>query len=508
MWALDRLPADLDVEREAALDTPGIGPGIASLIEEFRDTGTLRALESLAGRYPLDSGRLRRLPRMTPKRLRQLKTEIGVDTADDLLAAIDTGDALTLSGVGESTLALWEDILSLAPEDKAWPAFRAWVVAADLANHIERLAGGRALVAGEVRRVEEWVSSLDLVVATQDPSPVTDLLATSAVLADGDADGFTTHSGIPGRVHITAPDSLGETLLVATGPEEHVQSLGAPEAGPSPNEETAYQRRGLQWVPPPARGLSYEQAVGVVRLEDIRGDFHLHSVRSPDGRMELDTIAALGVELGYEYILISDHTIGLRFGGLGPDDLAAQREEIERLRPRYPSLTIFQGAEVNIDKEGGLDLDDDTLDSLDFVVAGMHSHFGLDESEQTARIVRALAHPKVRVLAHPTGRRIGTRPAVRLDLHAVFEAAVANDRALEANGHRDRLDLSSHWVRIAAGMGARFAADSDGHRVDEVVNIANGVATLQAAGVPADQVVNTMPLAEMMAWAVGSGDRS
>jgi DNA polymerase (family 10) len=235
-------------------------------------------------------------------------------------------------------------------------------------------------------------------------------------------------------------------------------------------------------------------------MGDVRGDLHVHSDRSPDGRMPLDLIVEMSIQRGYRYLLITDHTLGLRFGGLGRDELLMQADELEHLRSRYPELTILHGAEVNIGLDGTLDIDDETLAMLDMVVAGLHSHFGLPIEQQTARVIEALGHPAVRVLAHPTGRRIGTRPPIELDVPAVIAAAVSHDRALECNGHRDRLDLSVPWVQLAAGMGARFAANSDAHRPDELGNIANAVAILQAAGVGSAQVVNTAPVDEFARW--------
>lgn len=504
VWALDDLDPDLEVEPEQVMSTPGIGPGVAGLIEEFRLTGGLERLERLQGIYPRDVAVLRRLPRMTPPRLRELKSNLGVETADDLARAIDTGDALELKGVGDTTLALWRAILELAPSPGMVPSHQAWVSATQLATHIARHTGAAVDVAGEVRRVEEWVEALDLVAATTAVDEVTDFLQTTAVLRTWDESdrGFVTHSGIWGRMHLTEPESLGTIMVRATGPQSHVIELfGGEDPGRHGTEAEVYRSMARVWIPPPARAVPLDLAAGAVRLDDIRGDLHLHSERSPDGRMPLQLILAAAVSRGYEYVLITDHTLGLRFGGLGREQLAEQRAEIDGLRPAYPGLTVFHGAEVNIDREGGLDLDDETLAMLDFVVAGMHSHFGLTEAEQTERLVTALAHPSVRVLAHPTGRRIGIRSGVSVDLDAVIDAAVAYDRALECNGHRDRLDLGRTWVRIALQRGARFAANSDAHRTDEIANIANAVATLQASGTPAASVVNAMTVDDFTAWA-------
>jgi DNA polymerase (family 10) len=506
VWALDELDPDLRVDRDVMLATPGIGSGVASLIEEYGRTGVIHQLDRLRGLYPDDTASLRRLPRMTPTLLRSLKADLGVDSVADLLRAIDTEDALTLKGVGEATVQLWQAILQLPPRPGMVPAFRAWVTASELIAHLRRhITGGAAHIAGAVRRVEEWVDRIDIVLVPGVSSAIDDFLVTSAVLrrADRSADGlaFETHAGIRGRLHFSRAESLGTTMVEATGPPAHVaEILGTDSHVPYASEEEAYQSRELPWIPPPSRRLPLDQAVETVRMGDVRGDLHVHSDRSPDGRMPLDLIVEMSIQRGYRYLLITDHTLGLRFGGLGRDELLMQADELEHLRSRYPELTILHGAEVNIGLDGTLDIDDETLAMLDMVVAGLHSHFGLPIEQQTARVIEALGHPAVRVLAHPTGRRIGTRPPIELDVPAVIAAAVSHDRALECNGHRDRLDLSVPWVQLAAGMGARFAANSDAHRPDELGNIANAVAILQAAGVGSAQVVNTAPVDEFARW--------
>ena len=166
---------------------------------------------------------------------------------------------------------------------------------------------------------------------------------------------------------------------------------------------------------------------------------------------------------------------------------------------------MLQGAELNIERDGSLDIDDEALSRLDFAVAGLHSHFDLERPEQTARVLTAVSHPAVRVLAHPTGRRIGNRPAIDVDFDAVIAAAVENNVALEVNGHRDRLDLSPEHAALAVAAGAYLAANSDAHRIDEMGNIANAVATMQRAGVAPPSVVNTLPVGEFREWAGVTG---
>jgi DNA polymerase (family 10) len=314
------------------------------------------------------------------------------------------------------------------------------------------------------------------------------------------------HEGVETRVHLVEPAQVETRLLRVTGPEGHANELLVGIEDEALTESDIYARTGRVWIPPPARGLPAEKAAGVVRLGEIRGDLHLHSDRSPDGRMTLDQILVEAVDRGYEYVLISDHTSGLRFGGLDEDGLRAQRAAIEEARDRFPDLLVLHGAELNIGRDGSLDIGAEALGGLDMAVAGLHSYFDLDRSEQTARVLEALTHPVVRVLAHPTGRRIGTRPGVDLDIEAVIAAAIENEVALEVNGHRDRLDLSAEIARTAVEAGALLAANSDAHRLGEMGNVFNSVSTMQRAGVAADAVVNTMPVGVFREWLSGSRD--
>lgn len=505
VWSLDDLPPDLDVGRDDLLATPGIGPGVASLIDEYRSTGQISQLIPLEEAYPSDSAALRRLPRMTPAILRQLHLGLGVDDSSDLLAAIESGAIATVRGLGPATAALWEQIMMLSPGPEFAPAHRAWAEAQAFRSHLSTRLDCRVEVAGSIRRVEEWVDRIVLVAVTPERDTPVAFLTTSAVFAEmqaraGDTWSGTTHSGLIVTVECTPPEAAGTVLLWATGPSQHAASVTHQSF---PTELDAYRSADLPLIPPPARGLPIETAATVVAVEEVKGDLHLHTDSSPDGRMSLETVLRTAVEMGYIYVLITDHTLGLRFGGLGGDDVVAQAAAIDAMRPGFPELTVFHGAELNIGLDGSLDLDDDALQVLDFAVAGVHSHFQLDRDTQTARVIQALQHPKVKVLAHPFGRRIGIRRALAVDMDAVIDVAIGNGVALESNGHRDRLDLPADWIGRAAVRGALFTADSDAHRVEEMPNVANAVATLQRAGVTASQVVNTFALDEFTEWARG-----
>ncbi|HWL48809.1 MAG TPA: PHP domain-containing protein [Acidimicrobiia bacterium] len=505
VWSLDDLAPDLSDPSERALSIPSIGAGVLRLIEEFRERGGLDLLDRLEQLYPAESAKIRRLPRMTPVILRALKGELGVDTSADLITAIEAGGVEALRGVGPATAERWAATLQLAPSPASIPSFQAYVLADVLGAHLRRHLGGTVEVAGAVRRMEEWVDTIDVVSGVDDVRTGREFLEGTAVarfIGDGPS-GETVlraHDGADVRVHVMSPAQVGTRLLQATGPPGHVEALIADLGGESLTETEIYARNARIWVPPPARALPAEIATNVVRLDAIRGDLHVHSDRSPDGRMSLQEIFLEAVNRGYEYVLITDHTSGLRFGGLDEAALEEQREEIQKVSGGFPDLLVLQGAELNIGKDGSLDIDDESLSGLDIAVAGLHSYFDLDDSEQTDRVVAALSHPVVRVLAHPTGRRIGTRPAIDIDLETVVAAAIEHDVALEVNGHRDRLDLSAELAAMAIAAGALLAANSDSHRVGEMGNVANSVATMQRGGVSAASVVNTMPVEQFRTW--------
>jgi DNA polymerase (family X) len=503
IWSLDHLAPDLGDTDEEILSVRGLGPGMVRLISEFRSEGRIAELDHLSHRYPAESGRLRRLPRMTASVLRGLKAGAGVETADDLLIAIETGAAAATKGVGEATLQRWLDVLELW-NPGALPAHQAAVLSGLMRSHLAEMLGARVEVAGEVRRVTEWVNRFDLLVETEDWESTRLVLRSSVIgCPKGSAESeehLESFSGVDVVVTLTSAAAWGSGLVRATGPPSHVRMLG--DSGEFRTEQDVYSANGTVWIPPPAR--ESPQAIQVspelILPQMIRGDLHVHSVASPDGRMSLDDVVETLSDAGYEYAVVTDHTIGLRFGGLDEAGLRRQRLEIEAVNMRHPRFALFQGAEVNIGRDGTLDVDDATLSSLDLVVAGVHSHFDLPEADQTERVVRALGHPAIRVLAHPTGRRIGLRPPLRLDVDRVLDAARRHAVALESNGHRDRLDLSSELARRAADHGVMFAANSDAHRPGEFANLDNAVATLQRAGVERPAVINALPLGEFRNW--------
>lgn len=447
VWSLDDIPPDLDAPAEELLAVPGIGEGVVGLIREFRESGSIQRLESLRSGLPAAAADLRRLPRMNPDMLRKLKTQLEVETIADLEAALETGAAETVPGVGPSTVAVWLDRIERELAVAGIPIPRALSFGLQLRDHVARhVPGAELAVSGAVARLEDRVDVIEL---AGPPEETGRFLATSALVSDHEP-------------HTARFLTLGGVVVIR------------PPAG--------------------------EMPLAGVRVEDLRGDMHRHSEWSPDGHDSIASIVDGAIRRGLEYVAITDHAVDLAFGGLSPDDLARQHEEIETLGRDRPGFLILQGAELNIGRDGSVDYSDEILDRLDFRLAAVHSYFDLPEPEQTQRLLTAIRHPLIHAIGHLTGRRIGYRPSIRLDMRPVLEAAASTATALEVNGHIDRLDLPAEFVRVAADLGVLFVANSDAHRHREWGNLANAVTVLRNAGVPSDQVVNTWPVERLQRW--------
>lgn len=455
VWSLDDLDPGLCQPHAEMLAVAGIGSGVVGLIDEFRRAGTIGRLEQLRQVLPAEAGAMRRLPRMSPSRLRRLKAELGVESLSDLSAALHLGAAEVVPGVGPATSALWLDRLHREVAVPGIPIPRAVGYGERLRRHLERhVPGSEPALTGAVADLEERVAVIDL----------------------------------EGEIERLAAFLAGSALVCEDPPEP-----GAPRF-PTLGGVVVLHRRS---PPSPRVGAAIH----------LRGDLHRHSDWSPDGHDSLGSIVEAALARGLEYVAITDHGVGLTFGGLGVDDLGRQRREIELLNRRHPDLLLLQGSELNVGRNGGVDYADDVLGRLDFRLAAVHSYFDLDEEAQTVRLLEVVSHPLIHAIGHLTGRRIGVRPPIRLDFDAVLEAAASAGTALEVNGHLDRLDLPLRHLRAAVRRGVLFVACSDAHRHREVSNLDHAVTLLRRAGADPEQVVNTWPRPRLEEWLAGGGNR-
>ncbi len=356
-------------------------------------------------------------------------------------------------------------------------------------------------VAGDPRRWADTSHDFAVVCAAARPKPVLDaferLPQIVAVLErqPRHAVGVTVE-GVPVELVVAAPARFGTELLRATGSRAYVEALGElPEAA---DEEGLYARLGLPWCPPELREQAFQgESPALVDVDDVRGDLHVHTTWS-DGKASVLEMGEAARDLGYEYVAICDHTPNVRVvPGLDADALRRQAEEIATANDQLAPFRILRGTEVDIRRDGELDLPDDVLDELDWVQLSLHAGQRERREELTRKVTEAMRHPAVRCLSHPKGRIINHRPPNALDLELVFEVALETGVAVETNGLPDRLDLSAPEVRLAVEAGVPVVASTDAHSIRGLANMRLAIATARRGWATAADIVNTRPLAEL-----------
>lgn len=517
----------------------GVGKAIAAKIRELADTGAVAELEALRAAYPPAFVELSRIPGLGPKTLKQLRSQLGVEDLDGLKAAIAAEQVRTLPRMGaasEAKLAKAIERLGLTGKDRRTPVARARPLAERLVDELKLVDSVQdVLFCGSLRRMAETVGDIDITVAATRPDVVMAAVrahpAVHEIVVSGDTKtSFLTAAGASGAslqvdVRVVAPDQLGAATLYFTGSKAHnielrqraidrgwllneyglLDAEGAVIA--SRTEAEIYQALGLAFVPPPMREATGEvQAAArgelpqVVQLADIRGDLHYHTDRSGDGRAPLEDMVKVAADRGYAYLAITDHGEDLAINGSSRAQMLAHRDRIRALQEEYPDLRILFGCELNIGAAGGLDYDADFRREFDYTVASVHSHFDGPAKDQTARLVKAIADPTVDSIGHLTGRYIGRRPGIELDIDIVLEALYAFDVALEINGALDRLDAASDVVRRAVERGVKLVINTDSHHTSELGRMEYGVLTAQRGWVPRDQVINTWDQDRFLSW--------
>ncbi|MGH7465365.1 MAG: PHP domain-containing protein, partial [Longimicrobiales bacterium] len=402
---------------------------------------------------------------------------LGVITITDLEGGLQDGRIAGHLSAHQGRLRIAAQALSF--ERPRVPLGRA----SDLVDHFIRLAAvgcpdiAHLTAAGDLRRFEPLVESLIVVGSAADPPDCLNRIASAPavqhVLHRTSRRAILSYQKAEIDLRIAATDELGTTLLLATGSLEHLTALRARQGAVRlcAREEEVYAQAGLQWIPPEMRNGTGEieaAATGalpaLVTREHIRGDLHIHSTYS-DGRDSLAEMVQTCAALGYEYIAITDHSERAAAARtVTIDALARQRDEIARLKARFPAMTILHGIEVDIMPDGSLDFPDRVLESLDIVLASLHDRAGHDPGRLTERCLAAITHPLVNIITHPANRLVGHDPGYEMDFDAVYAAAAATGTALEIDGAPNHLDMDGEHARAAVAAGVTVAIDSDCHR--------------------------------------------
>jgi DNA polymerase (family 10) len=521
---------------EAGRKIPGIGADLAAKILEAAKTGTMADLDALRRAVPRGVRQMMDLPGVGPRKAKVLHEKLGVDSIEALEREILSGKILEVPGFQKKTAEnLKKGIDSWRAGRSRTPLGRALAMARSLTDALREHPAVRKIeVAGSLRRRAETVGDIDILVTSDRPEAVMERFASLTqvreVIARGETKCSILHrEGIQVDLRVVEPDAFGAALQYFTGSKAHnirlrelavrrklkINEYGVfDEAGSrlaGATEEELYAALGLPWIPPEIRedGGEIEAALAhrlprLVETSDLKGDLHAHTDWT-DGRAPLEALVAAAEARGYEYIVVSDHSRSTTIArGLTPERVLEQVRAIEELQPRH-KIRILTGSECDILADGALDFPDEILARLDVVLAAVHSRFKQPSEEMTARICRALENPHVRILAHPTGRLLGSRDPYEVDLERVLATAKENGKALEINASPNRLDLRDIHARRARDLGMLLSIDTDTHHLEELDNIDLGVATARRAWIGPDQVLNAMPLEKLLAWAGGPG---
>jgi len=531
-----RTLAELDGEiepywREGRLgELAGIGKGLQEKIEQFLSQGRIRQYDELLERAPKQLFELLSIPHFGPKTAALAHKELGVQTLEDLNSALENGSLAALPGMGAKKIEKIRQGLEFRrAAEKRISIGYALPLAEEAVSYLREKAGdavGRISPAGSVRRVRETVHDVDILVETDRGLEVIGLFTkwprVSRVLGAGHTKASVM---IDDRFQIdlraVKGESWGAALQYFTGSAAHnvrIREL-ARKKGDKVNEygifagedrvggekeSDVYSRIGMPWIAPELRedrgeieAALQDRLPDLIEPGDIRADLHVHSTWS-DGQLPMEQMASHLRERGYAYMAFCDHSRAAYYAnGLDPERLRRQGEEIMSLNERMAGFTVLAGVEVDILPDGKLDLDDETLAGLDFVIASIHSAFN---SDPTARTLAAMENRYVDVIAHPTGRLISRRGGFEIDMERVIEGAARTGTALEINAYWDRLDLSDLNVKRAVESGVRLAINTDAHHPHHLPMMALGVGTARRGWASARDVINTLPLEQLRKW--------
>ncbi len=511
-------------------ELPGVGKTIAEKIDALLETGAIPSAVKLKARIPSGLVAITRIPGLGPKRARLLYDTLGVESIEDLRVATEQGRLKDVPGFGAKAEENVKAALAAGEDGK--PKVRVLLskaltvgdeLVALLRDHPTALD---VELAGSARRWADDVKDLDIVAASSDPDALVAAFcgseAIDVVQNSGPAGArVLTHSGLSVDLRIVPAEAFGNLLQHFTGSGRHnealrtaavKQGLHVSEYGISDDEsgesiayrteEEVYERLGMQWIPPELREDRGELAAArkgklpeLIELDDIRGDLHMHTVAS-DGRASIEEMVEAARERGYEYVAITDHSASHGFGDdVPPDQLLRQVEHIHGLDVK--GIEVLAGTETNVLLDGSLDYEDSVLEQLDWIVASLHTSFRLSEEEQTERMLRAMEHPLVDAIGHPTGRLIERRAPYPIDIDRVIAKAVETGTFLEINANPDRRDLNDVYAKAAGEAGVTLVIDSDAHWPERLGNMPYGVATARRAWLTAEQVANTRPWKEL-----------
>ena len=518
---LDELVEDIEEIHKAGKlqELSGIGAGIAKKIDEYLRTGKMKKYEEATKGIPVSLLDMLDIQNLGPKTLALVNRKLKVKNLSDLKRVIEDGSLAKLPQMGEKKVENIKKGIELYERAQARLSIAlAQKIASEVVDYLKRSAKIEEISpAGSLRRWKETIGDIDILATGRDGAKIiktfTKFPGTERILAAGDTKGsIIVEGGIQVDLRIVPRKSYGSALQYFTGSKAHnvhlrniakQKGMKLSEYGlfkgrrirAGKKEEDIYKALGLDYIPPELREDrgEIEQAQmhklpKLVEAKDIKGDLHIHSKYS-DSNATIEQLARTAEGLGYEYILISDHSRSARYAhGLELKRLYKQWEEIERLNRKFIRIKILKGIEVDILKDGRLDFPDKVLKELDLVIASIHQGF---TKSVTERLCSAMDNPYVDIIGHPTGRLISSREGYQVDIHRVIEYAAKTKTWLELNAYWDRLDLNDINLRTARELGVKISIGTDAHSIEGLSWMKFGIATARRGWLEPEDVVNT-----------------
>ncbi|MFP3870304.1 MAG: DNA polymerase/3'-5' exonuclease PolX [Syntrophobacteria bacterium] len=520
--SLPQSVADMVADDEDLSRLPGIGKDLAGKIKEIVETGTLSQLEELQGRTPAELDKLMKIPGLGPKKVQELHKKLGIQNIEDLKRAATQQKIRNLPGFGKKTEdMILEGLAASEGEEERIKLMVAEQIASSLVDYLHKVKGVKDIsVAGSYRRRKETVGDLDILVTCKKGGKVMDRFTeyedVTKVVSKGETRSTVVlRSGLQVDLRVLPRPSYGAAIHYFTGSKAHniaVRKLGVRKGlkineygvfkgdrrvgGTS--EQEVFELVGLPYIEPELRenGGEIEAAVNgklpsLIDVPDIRGDLHSHT-KETDGKNTLHEMAAAAKERGYEYLAITDHSKKVTMArGLDARRLRKQMDEIDRLNMEFKDFHVLKSIEVDILKDGSLDLPDEVLKELDFTVCSVHYNLNLSKDKQTERIIRAMDNRYFNILGHPTGRLINERQPYELDMERLMEAARDRGCYFELNAHPDRLDLTDRYCKMAREMGIKIAVSTDAHSTTDLDYMRFGVWQGRRGWLEPEDVLNT-----------------
>jgi DNA polymerase (family 10) len=516
---------------------PGVGESIAQKIEEYLKTGKIKYYEDYKKKYPINLGELMGIEGVGPKRIKVLYEKLKIKNLNDLEKAAKAHKIAPLFGFGEKTEKNILEGIEFLKRSKGrfllgdiLPKVKEVEQKLKSLKEVERVD-----VVGSIRRRKETIGDADFLVISKKPEKVMDFFTSLPGIVKIWGKGSTKASvrmreGFDMDIRVLPKRSYGAALQYFIGSKEHNIALRkiaidkglklseyglfrGPKMIAGENEEEIYQKLGMDWIPPEMRENQGEieaalkhQLPKIIGYKDIKGDLHCHikwAGRWDGGANTIEEMAEMARKIGYEYLGIASHTKFLRIEhGLNEKQLELRDKEIDKLNQKFKvqglKFRVLKGCEGNILNDGSIDIKDEALKKLDFVIAGIHSNFKMPKEKMTERIIRAMKNPNVDIISHPTGRIIQRRDEYQIDFEKILRAAKETGTILEINSYPERLDLNDQNIRRAKEAGVKMVINTDSHHRDQMRFIEYGIAQARRGWAEKKDIINCWPLEKLL----------